>query len=208
MINKEKRTIDTKKDIDEVEKILMYNFTKIIKGRKDYDLRLFLHKYTNKLGYTSLEEYLNLANSLRAYLKNFKEPFIDKHLDDEKARFYEWQNEDGVRFRLITNTTSGEGLPKTPLSPTGNVIIAFYSDRNDKKMTFINPKVSNFYDSFELNQNLDKLLNLAKQKPSQVKQIISNIKSFLKEAKAKNLKVEKDIQARVKSLANQYKQTI
>lgn len=190
MINKEKRTIDTKKDIDEVEKILMYNFTKIIKGRKDYDLRLFLHKYTNKLGYTSLEEYLNLANSLRAYLKNFKEPFIDKHLDDEKARFYEWQNEDGVRFTLIVANTKQKDMPKIPLKEPINVTITFYSDRNYKKINFINPKVNNFYENLELNQNLDKLLCL------------------LKEAKNKGLKVKKDIQTRIKNLANQYAQTI
>ena len=36
---------------------------------------------------------------MRKFIKEYKEPFIN----DRKARLYEWEDKDGVRFRLVIN---------------------------------------------------------------------------------------------------------
>ena len=111
-------------------------------------------------GYVTQNELLNVGKNMREYLAKFKEPFINKR----NARIYEWQDESGVRFRLVASNKSGEGrgLPSgksrnlSPitndlrpaandgLDPNGSLeeIITFYSDRNLKgRMKFENPKV-------------------------------------------------------------------
>lgn len=100
-----------------------------------------IHLEPNSEGQITLEELLNLGNSIREYLKVFKKPF-----DDGKGgKVYEWQNNDGVRFRIATDKIKGEGLIP-PLSPSDEIIITFYSDRNlNKQMEFKNPEVKEFY---------------------------------------------------------------
>ena len=111
-------------------------------------------------GYVTQNELLNVGKNMREYLAKYEEPFINKR----NARIYEWQDESGVRFRLVASNKSGEGrgLPSgksrnlSPitndlrpaanegLDPNGSLeeIITFYSDRNLKdRMKFENPKV-------------------------------------------------------------------
>ncbi|ECL3871087.1 hypothetical protein FTH69_05435 [Campylobacter upsaliensis] len=114
------------------------------KGRGAEHIRLHLEKGSE--GEISLEELLNLGNSIREYLKIFKEPYKDSN----DARVYEWENNESVRFRIVTDTNykliKGEGHSNTPLSPSDEIIITFYSDGNlNKQMEFKNPKVAKYY---------------------------------------------------------------
>ncbi|EOB1146181.1 hypothetical protein [Campylobacter upsaliensis] len=138
------------------------------KGRGAEHIRLHLEKGSE--GEISLEELLNLGNSIREYLKIFKEPYKDSN----DARVYEWENNESVRFRIVTDTNykliKGEGHSNTPLSPSDEIIITFYSDRNlNKQMEFKNPKVARYY------------ANEAKQDKS-----TKDFKSKLKEFNTKN----------------------
>ncbi|ELH6017484.1 hypothetical protein Q9X21_001602, partial [Campylobacter upsaliensis] len=138
------------------------------KGRGAEHIRLHLEKGSE--GEISLEELLNLGNSIREYLKIFKEPYKDSN----DARVYEWENNESVRFRIVTDTNykliKGEGHSNTPLSPSDEIIITFYSDRNlNKQMEFKNPKVAKYY------------ANEAKQDKS-----TKDFKSKLKEFNTKN----------------------
>ena len=63
------------------------------------------HLEPNSQGQITIEELLNLGNYLREYLKIFKEPFVD--IDERKI--YEWENDEGVRFRIATDKIKGEG---------------------------------------------------------------------------------------------------
>ncbi|EGS7062468.1 hypothetical protein ACR3T4_001007 [Campylobacter upsaliensis] len=138
------------------------------KGRGAEHIKLHLEKGSE--GEITLEELLNLGNSIREYLKIFKEPYKDSN----DARVYEWENNESVRFRIVTDTNykliKGEGHSNTPLSPSDEIIITFYSDRNlNKQMEFKNPKVAKYY------------ANEAKQDKS-----AKDFKSKLKEFNTKN----------------------
>ncbi|ELU5093074.1 hypothetical protein SB881_001380, partial [Campylobacter upsaliensis] len=81
------------------------------KGRGAEHIKLHLEKGSE--GEISLEELLNLGNSIREYLKIFKEPFDD----GRGGKVFEWENDEGVRFRIATDKIKGEGLIP-PLSPS------------------------------------------------------------------------------------------
>ncbi|QPH97801.1 hypothetical protein [Campylobacter concisus] len=101
-----------------------------------------------------------MGENVRNFIKEHKEPFVNK----KNARIYEWEDDKGVRFKLVVSNKNGEGrgLPlgksqdvssitndlrpatKKGLSPSGSLvnIITFYSDRNLKEpMKFENPKL-------------------------------------------------------------------
>ncbi|BEK14849.1 MULTISPECIES: hypothetical protein [Campylobacter] len=132
--------------------------TKRDKGRGAEHIKLHLAKESE--GEIKIEELLNLGNSIREYLKVFKEPFLEDQNKDGKV--YEWENKEGVRFRVATDKIKGEGLIP-PLSPSDEIIITFYSDRNlNKRMEFKNPKVKAYYEEKSLKQ--EKNSNYFKQK--------------------------------------------
>ena len=134
------------------------------KGRGAEHIKLHLEKGSE--GEITLEELLNLGNSIREYLKLFKEPYLEDLNKDGKV--FEWENDEGVRFRIATDKIKGEGLPKTPLSPSDEIIITFYSDRNlNEKMEFKNPKVKEYYESKQTQneKNLNKDESLSFQTP-------------------------------------------
>ena len=109
------------------------------KGRGAEHIKMHLGKGVE--GEITLEELLNLGNSIREYLKTFKEPFID----NKGGKVYEWENTEKTRFRVAVDKYKGEGLIP-PLSPFADVIITFYSDRNlNKQMEFKNPQVAAHY---------------------------------------------------------------
>lgn len=117
------------------------------KGRGAEHIKLHLEKGSE--GEITLEELLNLGNSIREYLKMFKEPFDD----GRGGKVFEWENDESVRFRIATDKIKGEGLIP-PLSPSDEIIITFYSDRNlNEKMEFKNPKVKEFYENKEKSKN-------------------------------------------------------
>ncbi|WP_139471144.1 hypothetical protein [Campylobacter armoricus] len=122
--------------------------TKRDKGRGAEHIKLHLAKESE--GEIKIEELLNLGNSIREYLKVFKEPFLEDQNKDGKV--YEWENKEGIRFRVATDKIKGEGLIP-PLSPSDEIIITFYSDRNlNKRMEFKNPKVKAYYEEKSLKQ--------------------------------------------------------
>ncbi|EAH9136017.1 hypothetical protein EXD60_03655 [Campylobacter upsaliensis] len=126
------------------------------KGRGAEHIRLHLEKDSE--GEISLEELLNLGNSIREYLKIFKEPYLEDLNKDGKV--FEWENDEGVRFRIATDKIKGEGLIP-PLSPSDEIIITFYSDRNlNEKMEFKNPKVKEFYENKEKSKNSQNISKL------------------------------------------------
>ena len=147
-----------KHDLDNVESALKYTIGNKDKGAKHINIRHM--KDESAEGYVTQNELLNVGKNMREYLAKYEEPFINKR----NARIYEWQDERGVRFRLVASNKSGEGrgLPSgksrnlSPitndlrpaandgLDPNGSLeeIITFYSDRNLKgRMKFENPKV-------------------------------------------------------------------
>ena len=84
-----------------------------------------------------------MGENMRKFIKEHKEPFIN----DRKARLYEWEDDKGVRFRLVINDikdkNGGSGIHSAITSTSANDdIITFYSDRNLKEpMKFENPKL-------------------------------------------------------------------
>ncbi|EAK0965944.1 hypothetical protein A0Y90_05805 [Campylobacter upsaliensis] len=133
------------------------------KGRGAEHIKLHLEKGSE--GEINLEELLNLGNSIREYLKIFKEPYLEDLNKDGKV--FEWENDEGVRFRIATDKIKGEGLIP-PLSPFDEIIITFYSDRNlNEKMEFKNPKVREYYENKEIKQEQIKTMQEAVKKASQ-----------------------------------------
>lgn len=108
-----------------------------------------LHLEPNSEGQITLEELLNIGNSIREYLKIFKEPFLED--ENKSGKVYEWQDKNGIRFRVATDINREEGLIP-PLSPSDEIIISFYSDRNlNQKMQFKNPEVEAYYSTYTPN---------------------------------------------------------
>ena len=97
----------------------------------------------SKAGFVTKEELLNLGENVRNFIKEHKKPFVNK----KNARIYEWEDKDGVRFRLVINDikdkNGGSGIHSAITSTSANDdIITFYSDRNLKEpMKFENPKL-------------------------------------------------------------------
>ena len=146
------------KDLTTIDDAIKYAKGDKSKGAKHISIRHLDDE--NKAGFVTKEELLNLGENVRNFIKEYKEPFVNK----KNARIYEWEDDKGVRFKLVVSNKNGEGrgLPlgksqdvssitndlrpatKKGLSPSGslNNIITFYSDRNLKEpMKFENPKL-------------------------------------------------------------------
>lgn len=157
----EKETTPILKDIEAIQDSVIeyiamyikgYHSVQRDKGKGAEHIKLHLDKGSE--GEINVEELLDIGNSLREYLKIFKEPFVD----DKGAKIYEWENPQKVRFRVIadkksgispcdnctaTHTLTNQGTNATSIA---DVIITFYSDRNVKQMEFKNPKVKAYYE--------------------------------------------------------------
>ena len=153
-----KNSTQIKQDLDNINDAIKYERGNIGKGAKHISIRHLDDE--NKAGFVTKEELLNLGENVRNFIKEHKEPFVNK----KNARIYEWEDDKGVRFKLVVSNKNGEGrgLPlgksqdvssitndlrpatKNGLSPSGSLdnIITFYSDRNLKEpMKFENPKL-------------------------------------------------------------------
>ena len=153
-----KNATQIKQDLDNINDAIKYERGNIGKGAKHISIRHLDDE--SKAGFVTKEELLNLGENVRNFIKEYKEPFVNK----KNARIYEWEDDKGVRFKLVVSNKNGEGrgLPlgksqdvssitndlrpatKKGLSPSGslNNIITFYSDRNLKEpMKFENPKL-------------------------------------------------------------------
>lgn len=129
------------KDLEDVERAVRYAIGNKNKGAKHIEIKHL--EDTTKEGYVTKQELLNMGENMRKFIKEYKEPFIN----DRKARLYEWEDKDGVRFRLVINDikdkNGGSGIHSAITSTSANDdIITFYSDRNLKEpMIFENPKL-------------------------------------------------------------------
>ncbi|MGI0405899.1 hypothetical protein ACRE1U_01050 [Helicobacter himalayensis] len=143
------------KDIESIEDAVIEYIAMYVRGyhskRNDRGFgaeHIKLHLEKGSEGEVSIEELVNIGNSLRAYLKQFKEAFID----DRGAKVYEWENDDKTRFRIVADTireNKGEG-DNCHSTPFASAIISFYSDRNlNEKMKFKNPKVAEYYENLK-----------------------------------------------------------
>ena len=153
-----KNATQIKQDLDNINDAIKYERGNIGKGAKHISIRHLDDE--NKAGFVTKKELLNLGENVRNFIKEHKEPFVNK----KNARIYEWEDDKGVRFKLVVSNKNGEGrgLPlgksqdvssitndlrpatKKGLSPSGSLdnIITFYSDRNLKEpMKFENPKL-------------------------------------------------------------------
>ena len=116
------------KDIEVIEDAVIEYVAMYVKGyhniKRDIGLgaeHIKMHLGKGAEGEITLEELLNLGNSIREYLKVFKEPFID----DKGAKIYEWENTEKTRFRAVVSKITEGYLSKThqrggsqpPLSP-------------------------------------------------------------------------------------------
>ena len=148
----EKFSTPVYKDLKDVDNAIKYAKGDKSKGAKHISIR-HLNDDT-KEGYVTRQELLSLGENIRAYLKENKEPFIDKR----GGHIYEWEDKDGVRFRAVIGQAKRESddrsitstlkptdeATKKGLSPNSSLdnIITFYSDRNLKEpMKFENPKL-------------------------------------------------------------------
>ena len=129
------------KDLEDVEGAVRYAIGNKNKGAKHIEIKHL--EDTTKEGYVTKQELLNMGENMRKFIKEYKEPFIN----DRNARLYEWEDKDGVRFRLVINDikdkNGGSGIHSAITSTSANDdIITFYSDRNLKEpMIFENPKL-------------------------------------------------------------------
>ena len=129
------------KDLEDVEGAVRYAIGNKNKGAKHIEIKHL--EDTTKESYVTKQELLNMGENMRKFIKEYKEPFIN----DRKARLYEWEDKDGVRFRLVINDikdkNGGSGIHSAITSTSANDdIITFYSDRNLKEpMKFENPKL-------------------------------------------------------------------
>lgn len=143
------------KDLTTIDNAIKYAKGDKSKGAKHIEIR-HLNDDT-KEGYVTKQELLKLGDSIRAYIKEYKEPFIDK----KGGHIYEWEDKDGVKFRAVigqakrksddrsitstlklTDEATKKGQSPNSSLYSSETIITFYSDRNLKEpMKFENPKL-------------------------------------------------------------------
>lgn len=183
------------KDIEAIEDAVIEYIAMYVKGwhnvRRDKGAgaeHIKLHLEKGSQGEISIEELVNVGKSLREFLKNFDEPFIDKN----GAKVYEWQNDNGVRFRVITDKYKGEGHSNTPLSPFADVIITFYSDRNlNKQMEFKNPRVEAYYQQQSQEKPLQEKKKIFSKNPKPTQETRDRLNKKIK-ALSNKIKIDKD----------------
>ncbi|MDD7323870.1 MAG: hypothetical protein SOU37_05025, partial [Campylobacter lanienae] len=131
----DKKATYIKTDLENIDSAIRYANSSRDKGAKHIKIRHLTDK--TKSGYITNEELVNLGNSLREYIKINKEPFIDNN----GARIYEWENREGVRFRVVADSSRRDATTaELPQPRATDDIITFYSDRNlNEPMNFKNP---------------------------------------------------------------------
>ncbi|HEC1580291.1 TPA: hypothetical protein R1X62_000808 [Campylobacter upsaliensis] len=123
---------------DEILAVLLKGYQKKGKGKGAEHIRLEHTLEPTQEGYLTRDELLDMGVKMREFIQKQGEPFMETNAKGEKARIYEWQDDEGVRFRIVTNTKAKGG--NIAPSPLADEIITFYSDRNLKeKMNFKNP---------------------------------------------------------------------
>ncbi|WP_276881942.1 hypothetical protein [Campylobacter cuniculorum] len=149
----EKQSTPINVDLEAIENAVIDYVVHYIKGyhniKRDIGKgaeHIKIHLEQESEGQITIGELLNLGNSIREYLKIFKEPFID----ERNGKIFEWENNENVRFRAVADKIANNysekitkfhqrGGSQPPLSPFDEVIITFYSDRNLKERMEFKP---------------------------------------------------------------------
>lgn len=191
------------KDIEAIEDAVIEYIAMYVKGyhniKRDIGLgaeHIKMHLDKGADGEITLEELLNLGKSMREYLKTFREPFID----DKGAKIYEWENAEKIRFRaVVSKITEGylskahqRGGSQPPLSPSDDIIITFYSDRNlNKQMEFKNPKVEAYYQQQSQEKPLQEKKKIFSKNPKPTQETRDRLNKKIK-ALSNKIKIDKD----------------
>ena len=148
-----------KTDLDSIDNAIRYARGDRNKGAQHIKLGHTLDE--KQEGYITQQELLNIGKNIREYLAKHKMPFIDKN----GGRIYEWSNDKGENFRVVSHKGFGIGGGETNPAITTTTdtehIITFYSDRNlqnGKVFEFKNPKLQ------DSTQNLLKSSSLTNNK--------------------------------------------
>ncbi len=191
------------KDIEVIEDAVIEYVAMYVKGyhniKRDIGLgaeHIKMHLDKGADGEITLEELLNLGKSMRGYLKTFREPFID----DKGAKIYEWENAEKIRFRaVVSKITEGylskahqRGGSQPPLSPSDDIIITFYSDRNlNKQMEFKNLKVEAYYQQQSQEKPLQEKKKIFSKNPKPTQETRDKLNKKIK-ALSNKIKIDKD----------------
>lgn len=191
------------KDIEAIEDAVIEYIAMYVKGyhniKRDIGLgaeHIKMHLDKGADGEITLEELLNLGKSMREYLKTFREPFID----DKGAKIYEWENAEKIRFRaVVSKITEGylskahqRGGSQPPLSPSDDIIITFYSDRNlNKQMEFKNPRVEAYYQQQSQEKPLQEKKKIFSKNPKPTQETRDRLNKKIK-ALSNKIKIDKD----------------
>ena len=140
VINNGKESANVYKDLQKIDEAI-----KLEQGSKKRGGGVHIQKHLdpNAKGAVSQQEAMNMGENMREYLKKYKEPFVDK----DGGKIYEWQDKDGVRFRVAVydkfKKSAGAGsTTRITTTDARENIITFYSDRNlNGKMEFLDPRV-------------------------------------------------------------------
>ena len=131
------------KDLEQIDEAILLQ-----KGNKNKRL-----EYTQdeaQLGFVTPDEVANIGYNVRKYIDEYGKPFENGYT----GRVYEWQDENGVKFRLVVKNLKEVGSGNSNLPSANEEIIIFCSNRNLKDDTkkhisqkewFKNPAVAERY---------------------------------------------------------------
>ena len=140
VINNGKESTNVYKELQKIDEAIKLDLGS---NKKGGGVHIQKHLDPDAKGAVSQQEVMNMGENMREYLKKYKEPFRDK----DGGKIYEWQDKDGVRFRVAVydkfKKSAGAGsTTRITTTDARENIITFYSDRNiNARMEFLNPKV-------------------------------------------------------------------
>lgn len=139
-INNGKESTNIYKDLQKIESAI-----KLEQGSKKKGGAVHIQKHLDPSakGAVTQQEVMSIGESVREYIKKYKEPFVDK----DGGKIYEWQDKDGVRFRVavydkIKKSVGAGSTTRITTTDAYESIIMFYSDRNlNGRMDFLDPRL-------------------------------------------------------------------
>ena len=139
-INNGKESTNIYKDLQKIESAI-----KLEQGSKKNGGAVHIQKHLDPSakGAVTQQEVMSIGESVREYIKKYKEPFVDK----DGGKNYEWQDKDGVRFRVavydkIKKSVGAGSTTRITTTDAYESIITFYSDRNlNGRMDFLDPRL-------------------------------------------------------------------
>ena len=140
VINNSKESTNVYKDLQKIDDAI-----KLERGSKKKGGVVHIQKHLDPgaKGAVTQQEVMSIGESVRGYIKKYKEPFVD----NDGGKIYEWQDKDGVRFRVavydkIKKSVGAGSTTRITTTDAYESIIMFYSDRNlNGRMDFFDPRL-------------------------------------------------------------------